>query len=392
MSGPLSGVKVLDLTSVLLGPYATQIMGDLGADVIKIEAPAGDTTRQTGAARNPGMASLFMSANRNKRSLVLDLKQEQAQQALWRLIDTADVFVHAIRPKAIKRLGFGPADVLVRNPRIVYAGVHGFREDGPYGNRPAYDDIIQAGCGLSALMHRYTGRPMYTPMVTADKTCGITTAYAIMAALIHRERTGEGQAVEVPMLEVMTSFLLADHAYGAVFDPPVEPMGYPRVLAQDRRPYQTADDKYIALLAYTDAQWGRLFAAVGREELLEDPRFCNLSARTANAQAIYAIAAEIIKEKTLAEWLTIAEKAELPHMPVNAFEDLPEDPHLKETGFFERHEHPTEGSLMYPGVPTYYSATPGGIRRTPPRLGEHSWEVLAEAGLSENEIRAAMRE
>ncbi len=390
MSGPLDGVKVLDLTSVLLGPYATQIMGDLGADVIKIESPAGDTTRQTGVGRNPGMASFFMGANRNKRSLVLDLKRPAAKEALWRLIETADVFVHAIRPKAIKRLGFGPEAVLSRNPRIVYAGVHGFKEDGPYGNRPAYDDIIQGGSGLSALMHRFTGRPMHTPMVTADKTCGLTTAYAIMAALFHRERTGRGQAVEIPMLEVMTSFVLADHAHGSLFDPPLAPAGYPRVLAQDRRPYETADGKYLCLLAYTDAQWRRLFASVGREELMEDPRFCDLMARTANAQPVYAVAAEIIKEKTLAEWLEIAEEAELPHMPVNTFEDLPNDPHLAATGFFAQHEHPTEGDLRLPGIPTYYSETPGAIRRLQPRLGEHSRQVLAEAGLTEPEIEEAL--
>ena len=277
-----------------------------------------------------------------------------------------------------------------RNPRIVYAGVHGFKEDGPYDNRPAYDDIIQAGSGLSALMHRYSGRPMHTPMVTADKTCGITTAYAVMAALFHRERTGQGQAVEIPMLEVMTSFVLADHMHGAVFDPPLEPMGYPRVLAPDRRPHETSDGKYICLLAYTDAQWQRLFGAVGREEMLEDPRFCNLSARTQNSQALYALAAEIIKEKPLADWLALAEEFELPHMPVNTFEDLPEDPHLKATGFFESHEHPTEGPLTYTGVPTYYSATPGGIRRTPPCLGEHSEEVLREAGLDDAQIKEAL--
>ena len=391
MSGPLEGVKVLDLTSVLLGPYATQIMGDLGADVIKIESPAGDTTRQTGVKRHDNMASFFMITNRNKRSLVLDLKREAAKEALWKLIDTADVFIHAIRPKSIKRLGFGPDEVLARNPRIVYAGVHGFKEDGPYGNRPAYDDIIQSGSGLSALMTEYVGRPMHTPMVTADKTCGLTTAYAIMAALFHRERTGKGQAVEIPMLEVMTSFMLMDHAHGAIFDPPEAPYGYPRVMAKDRRPHETSDGKYITLLAYTDAQWTRLFGAVGREELLQDPRFRDLSARTANAQELYAVAAEIIKLKPLAEWLALAEEAELPHMPVNRFEDLESDPHLAATGFFEKHQHPTEGGMTYPAIPTYYSETPGTIRSLPPNLGEHSAEILREAGLSEAEMAEALK-
>ena len=390
MAGPLEGVRVLDLTSVLLGPYATQIMGDLGADVIKIEAPEGDTTRQTGPRRNADMASFFLSANRNKRSVVLDLKREAAREALWRLVDTADVFIHSIRPEAIKRLGFGADAVRARNPRVIYGAIHGFKEGGPYGNRPAYDDIIQAGSGVSAIMQQATGRPMHTPMVTADKTCGLTAAYAIMAALFARERTGQGQVVEIPMLEVMTSWTLMEHAYGHVFDPPEAPPGYPRVLAKDRRPHATADGKYICLLAYTDAQWRRLFTAAGRPELIEDPRFKTLAARTTNSDELYALAGQLIGERPLAEWLDLAAEAELPHMPVNGLEDLPRDPHLSATGFFERHDHPTEGGLSYPGVPTFFSETPGSIRRLPPRLGEHSQEVLAEAGLNDGEVAAAL--
>jgi crotonobetainyl-CoA:carnitine CoA-transferase CaiB-like acyl-CoA transferase len=236
MPGPLEGYRVLDLTSVLLGPYATMILGDLGADVVKIEGHEGDTTRHTGPRRHRFMASFFLSTNRNKRSIVLDLKQETAKEALWRLIDGADVLVHSIRPESMDRLGFGPDAVLARNPRIVYAGIHGFGVAGPYANRPAYDDIIQAGSGLSALMKRITGEALYTPFVAADKTCGLTTAYAVMAGLLHRERTGQGQFVEIPMFETMVSFNLMEHGFGHVFYTPEGPMGYSRGRARLRGP------------------------------------------------------------------------------------------------------------------------------------------------------------
>src|SRR5690606_15306502 len=300
MPRPLQGVRVLDLTSVVLGPYATMLLGDMGADVIKIEGPEGDTTRTTGPTRSPGMAAIYLAANRNKRSLVLDLKQERAAEALWRLIDTADVFVHSIRPQAIARLGFGPDAVLSRNPRIVYAGIHGFGEAGPYAGRPAYDDIIQAACGLSALMERTSGEPLHTPMVTADKTTGLTALYAILAALFARERTGRGQFVEVPMFEAMTSFVLTEHLYGHVFDPPEGPIGYTRVLAAWRRPYRTKDG-WIAMLAYTDRQWSRFVTEAGRPELATDERYASLAARTRNIEEVYALVGDLLPQRTTAE-------------------------------------------------------------------------------------------
>ncbi|MCY4229687.1 MAG: CoA transferase, partial [Alphaproteobacteria bacterium] len=241
MTAPMAGIRVLDLTSVLFGPYCTMLLGDMGADVIKIEAPAGDTTRKTGPGHNPGMAAFFLVCNRNKRSICLDLKHEDAREALWRLVDGADVFIHSIRPQALRRLGFGPEAVRARNPRIVYAGLHGFSEQGPYAGRPAYDDIIQGGSGLAALMEPLAGEPRFTPMVAADKTCGLMATWAVVAALLHRERTGEGQVLEVPMFEAMAHFNTIEHLYGHVFDPPLAPMGYPRVLARWRKPYPTAD-------------------------------------------------------------------------------------------------------------------------------------------------------
>ncbi|MFT5489488.1 MAG: crotonobetainyl-CoA:carnitine CoA-transferase CaiB-like acyl-CoA transferase, partial [Alphaproteobacteria bacterium] len=278
MPGALDGIRVLDLTSVVLGPLATQTMGDMGADIIKIEGPAGDTTRYTGPKRSADMSALYMGLNRNKRSLVLDLKQDAAKEALWRLIDTADVFLHSVRPQAMDRLGFSSEAVCARNPRIVYAGIHGFRMDGPYAGRPAYDDVIQGLSGSADLMARLVGEPRYMPTIMADKTCGLVTVNAVLAALLEREKSGKGQFVEIPMFETMVAFNMADHIFGYTFDPPEGPMGYSRVLTPSRRPYKTTDG-FICLLAYTDIQWVRFWEEVGRSELKDDPRFDSLSSR-----------------------------------------------------------------------------------------------------------------
>ncbi len=385
MPGPLDGIRVLDLTSVLLGPYATMMLGDMGADVIKVEGPEGDTTRTTGPARNPGMASFFLSANRSKRSIALDLKQEAAREALMRLVDGADVFLHSIRPRAIERLGFGPEAVRARNPCIVYAGIHGFGDRGPYANRPAYDDIIQGGSGLAGLMQTVLGEPLYTPMVAADKTCGLMTLNAVLAALLHRERTGQGQAVEIPMFETMVHFNLMEHSFGHVFDPPLGPMGYSRMLAKWRRPYPTADG-HLCMLAYNDRQWRRFVTEAGRPELAEDPRYADLGARSANIEEVYALIGEMLATRTTAEWIEALERLEIPHMRVNRLEDLQEDPHLKAIGFFREVDHPTEGRLTFTDVPVRFSETPADFGHPPPPLGQHTAELLMEAGYSRGEV------
>ena len=385
MAGPLEGIRVLDLTSVVLGPYATMLLGDMGADVIKIEGPEGDTTRTTGPSRSPGMSAIFLAANRNKRSLALDLKRPAAKEALWRLIDTADVLVHSIRPQAVERLGFGPDAVLARNPRIVYAGIHGFGESGPYAGRPAYDDVIQAASGLSALMEAVVGEPLHTPMVTADKTTGLTALYAILAALFARERTGKGQFVEIPMFETMAQFVLMEHLYGHVFDPPEGPIGYSRVLAEWRRPYQTRDG-WLAVLAYTDRQWANFVTEAGRPELATDPRFDSLGSRTRHIDQVYAEVGALMRSRSTAEWIEALERLEIPYMKVNRLEDLETDPHLQAVGFFRKVEHPTEGRLTLPEAPVRFAETPNSLRRLPERLGESSAEVLREAGFSDAEI------
>jgi crotonobetainyl-CoA:carnitine CoA-transferase CaiB-like acyl-CoA transferase len=385
--GPLAGVRIIDLTTVVLGPYATQMLGDLGADVIKVESPDGDTTRHTGPRRHPYMAAMFLGANRNKRSIAIDLKTAAGRDVLARLIDTADVFVHNVRPQKLKPLGLAPEALLARQPRLIFAAIHGWRADGPYGGRPAYDDLIQGVAGIAGLMETMTGEPRYAPTILADKTCGLMTVQAILAALYHREKTGRGQAVEIPMFETMVSYLMVEHLYGATFTPPESEIGYTRVLAPWRRPYRTADGR-ICMIAYTDRQWQRFWQAAGRPEMMDDPRFADLAARTAHVDDVYRLAGEALATKTTAEWLALFDELEIPAGPVNGLADLAEDPHLKAIGFFRHVVHPSEGDLVMPDAPLRFSDSPASITRLPPRFGEHGREILGEIGLSGEEIEA----
>jgi crotonobetainyl-CoA:carnitine CoA-transferase CaiB-like acyl-CoA transferase len=386
-AGALAGVRIVDLTTVVLGPYATQMLGDLGADVIKVEGPDGDTTRHTGPRRNPHMASLFLGANRNKRSIVLDIKVPAARDVLLRLIDTADVFVHNVRPQKLAALGFGPDALTARRPQLIYAAIHGWRQDGPYGGRPAYDDVIQGFVGVADLMETLTGEPRYMPTILADKTCALMATQAILAALFHRQNTGRGQVVEIPMFETMVSYLMVEHLYGHTFDPPKGDMGYVRVLAPWRRPYRTADG-HICMLAYTDRQWRRFWQAAGRPEMMDDPRFADLAARTRHIDDVYRLTGEVLAARTSRDWLALFDEIEIPAGPVNALADLPNDPHLAAIGFFRHMSHPTEGEIIMPDVPLRFSDSPAEISRLPPRFGEHGREILGELGLSCTDIDA----
>jgi crotonobetainyl-CoA:carnitine CoA-transferase CaiB-like acyl-CoA transferase len=384
--GPLAGVRVLDLTTLILGPYATQMLGDLGADVIKIESPDGDSTRNTGPGRR-GMASLFVAVNRNKRSIVLDLKEKAARDALLHMAGAADVFVHNMRPQKLEKLALGPDALRARNPRLIYAGLYGWREDGPYAGRPAYDDIIQGLCGMASLMDDLTGEPRYVPTILADKTCGIMAVQAILAALFHRERTGRGQFVEVPMFETMVSFLMVEHLHGRAFHPPQGPTGYSRVVAPWRRPYKTSDG-YVCMMAYTDQQWLRFWTALGKPETMKDPRWVDMAARTRNIAEVYRIAGEQLASRTTAEWIALLDKLEIPSGPVKSLDQVLEDPHLAAVDFFKRADHPTEGKIVMPDVPLQLSDSPAAITRLPPGFGEHTREVLREFGLNATDIDA----
>ncbi len=387
--GPLAGIRVIDLTVNVLGPLCTQILGDMGAEVVKVEAPQGDPLRAVGPARNPGMGSFFLTINRNKRGVMLDLKQAAARDALLRLVDGADVFVHNMRTSAAERLGLSYAALYARNPRLVFASATGFRPDSRWRDRPAFDDVIQGMSGIAGLHAERDGAPRFVPMVLADKFCGHVLASAIGMALFHRERSGQGQEVHVPMLETMLNLNLAEHLWGAVFEEPERGLGYPRMLTPYRRPYATLDG-HICVMANTDDQYRRLFGAMDRPELGDDPRFAKLVDRGRHLPALYAILDEVIATRSTAEWVQRLDAADVPNGPANTIAGLLQDDYLQETGFWEHREHPSEGRIMTMAQPVSFSASPAGLHRHAPRLGEHTLEVLREAGLDDGAIAAAM--
>jgi crotonobetainyl-CoA:carnitine CoA-transferase CaiB-like acyl-CoA transferase len=386
MSGPLAGIRVVDLTSAVLGPVATQTLGDMGADVIKIEPPEGDPIRPLGPSRHPGMGAYFLNINRNKRSVALDLKRPAAREALLKLVATADVFVHNMRLGAAARLCLDYQSVKASNPRIVYAAATGFRKDGVHRERPSFDDVIQGESGLAALNGGVGGAPRYVPMAVCDKICGYVLASAIGMALFHRERTGEGQEIHIPMLETMVAFNLVDHLWHGVLAEPEKGLGYPRMLTPHRRPFPTRDG-HICILATTDAQSRHLFEAMDRPELADDERFCTLARRTANIDELYAIIVERMRQRSTAEWRERLDQFDVPNGVVTDLEGLLADPYLTETGFFERVEHPSEGKMLTMAIPAMFSGTPGNsFRLPPPRLGEHTRAVLGELGYSAAQI------
>jgi crotonobetainyl-CoA:carnitine CoA-transferase CaiB-like acyl-CoA transferase len=391
-TGPLAGIRIIDMTSVVFGPYATQMLGDAGAEIIKVEPPEGDIMRAASAARSPGMGAVFLNANRNKRSIVLDLKQSAARDALLKLAVTADVLIHSLRPQAIRKLGLAYADVAEVRPDIIYCSAWGFWSCGPYAERPAYDDVIQGMSGTADLVRkRGAETPDFAPMVVADKISGLHAVAAVTMALVHRARTGQGQEVEVPMLESVTSFNLVEHLAGAVFEPPEGPMGYNRVLVPDRKPHRTRDG-FMVVLPYTNRQWRAFFETAGRDDMRDDPRLDDAVLRAKQNAEMYQMIAEIMPTRTTAEWEAALGEADVPCVRVNRLEDLEHDRHLAETGFFKTYDHPTEGRLKTTDAPLKFSASPAQpTRRPPPRLGEQTREILTEAGLTTSEIDDLLR-
>ena len=387
MSGALDGVKVVDLTTVLMGPFATQQLGDMGADVIKVEPPAGDTSRNVGPARHRGMAGGFMHVNRNKRAIVLDLKQAAGRAALLRLVERADVLVYNVRPQAMARLNLTYADVAAVNPRIIYVGMFGYGQGGPYAAKPAYDDLIQGAVGIPSLVATVgDGVPRYVPVTMIDRTVGTAAVGQIAAALYRREKTGVGQAIEVPMFETMVPFVLGEHLAGHSFEPALGPMGYSRLLARERTPFPTRDG-YVCALIYNDSHWRAFFTELGQpDRFAADPRLADIATRTNHIGALYGMVAEIMRTRSTEEWLAFFERADIPAMRLNTLDSLYKDPHLAAVGFFETVEHPSQGALNLMGHASTWSESPPSTRRLAPRLGEHSLEVLSELGYSDTEI------
>ena len=391
-STPLKGVRILDLTSVVYGPFATRILAGLGATVIKLEPPTGDILRAIGPMRNPGMGHLFLHANEGKQSLALDLKHAQGKRLALELVKTCDVFISNIRPQPLVRLGLDAPSLHAVHPRLVHVSCTGYGDEGPYAGRPAYDDLIQGASGMGRIMAQYLeGDPAYAPITLADRVSGLHAVYAVTSALFARSQTGEGQTVDVTMFEAVSQFVLGDHMGGATFMPSVGEVGYPRLVSPSRKPYRTQDG-FLCVLIYDDRQWADFFAALGTPERAQDPMFINHTARSAHIDQVYAEVARLMTTRTTAQWRELLDRIDVPNMPAQSLEELVDDPHHWQNSFFREVDHPSEGRLRMMGSPTRWNHSPLPGLSPAPRLGQHSREILRSLGVDDAQLDAWQRE
>ena len=387
MQGALTGIRILDLSSVLMGPYATQMLGDMGADVIKVEPLEGDRTRRNGLARHVGMSGWFMGFNRSKRSLSLNLKTAEGLKIMFRLVGSADVLLYNVRPDAMERLGLGYEKVSAANSRLLYVGALGFGRGGDYSGLAAFDDLIQAATGMPWLFH-FAGaaEPRFCPTPIVDRLMGTQVAMNILGGLMARERTGRGQQIDVPMFETMAQIMLGDHLGGEAFEPPIGQWGYRRMLAPERRPYRTKNG-FIAALPYYAEQWSRFFEAVDRSYLYDnDTRFATPEDQLRNINELYIMVSDIMIERTTEEWLSLFRELDIPSMPVSSIPELINNKHLGQVGFFEEFDHPSEGRMRQIRTPSTWSETQPRATRAAPQLGEQTREILIELGFNCGEI------
>ncbi len=388
-AGPLAGVRIADLTTVIMGPMATRILGDLGADVIKIEAPNVDFMRDFEPKRSPGMGAMSLNLHRNKRSIVLDLKSEAGAKAISDLVASCDVFVTNMRPAALARLGLDYETLAKRKPDLIYCGATGFDSSGPYAGKAAYDDVIQAASGMASMASWMGGDPAYVPTIAADKISGLHIVYAVLAALYRKATTGLGDAIEVPMAESVASFNLVEHLNGHTLEPKEPPFSYQRLLTPHRRPRRSADG-WVCILPYSDQNWRDFFVLVGEPELADDPRFVSVNARVTNVDALYELLDTFMARHTTDEWMQLCDNASIPAVPVLDLEHIEDDPHFAAVGMIELHDHPTEGAYRIVRDPVRFSSGNAGVWRHSPRPGASTAEILAELGYDEQEIAAVV--
>lgn len=389
MAGALAGIRIIDMSTVVMGPYATRILGDYGAEIIKVEAPVGDTSRQITPMRSPGMGAPFVHLNRNKRSIQLNVRAPEGLAALLKLIEGADIFISNIRPKALGRLGLTAEVIQKHNPSLIIVNMTGFGQGGRYAADPAYDDLIQGLTAVPSLLAMAgASQPRFVPLAFTDRAVGLHAAIATLAAVVHRERTGEGQTIEIPMFETMVEQVLGDHMGGMTFDPANAPPGYMRQLSKERRPYPT-NDGYVCAVIYSNRDWQRFAELIGMPDLLtEDPRFSSVGQRTDHADYVSQFVAQQTVKKSTAEWLTLLREIDIPVAVLHTLDSIFEDPHLRDVEFFQNFDHPTEGAIRQMDFPSKWSSTPPSVRYLAPRLGENSVDILSEAGFSEEEIKA----